>query len=244
MLSVIIPTYKEPYLNRTIRSLLWNKRADIEIIVVLDGASQDVYKHHRVHVIELPEQRGLRNAINVGVRVARGQFIMKVDAHCKFGKGFDIQLRPNKNEVMIPRRYDLDLDKWQEQGAPIDFQKLIIHPTYKKFQGISTKRKTDASVIETLAFQGSCWVMHKDWLPSIFPLDEETYGRFEHEPVEISFKTWRNGGKLLVNTNTWYAHPTAAKRTHRTPYDTKVWAAARELHADDYKKYVLNHELY
>lgn len=244
MLSVIIPAYKEPYLNRTIRSLIWNKRDDIEIIVVLDGADQDVYDHHRVHVIKLPEQRGMRNAINVGVKIARGEYIMKVDAHCKFDKEFDLKLRPQDNEVMIPRRYDLDCDKWQEFGEPADFHKLMIVPNHNKFHGVVVKNRKIDGISETLGFQGSCWVMKKSWFEKIGLYDEETFGRFGHESVEISFKTWQNGGRLLVNTDVWYAHPSSMKRTHKGSYNKDMWAKVLELYKDDYQKYVVNHDLY
>lgn len=243
MLSVIIPAYKEPHLNKTIRSLIFNKREDIEIIVVLDGATQDVYKHHRVHVIELPTQLGMRGAVNLGVKMARGDFIMKCDAHCKFGKGFDLELKPEHGEVMIPRMYDLDCDEWKEFGEPADFYKLIIHPTYNKFHGKVVRKKT-AEISETLGFQGSCWVMRRTWFDVIGFLDERVFSPFGHESVEISFKTWQNGGKLLVTKRTWYAHPSAAKRTHKTKYNREMWGKVLELYREDYKKYVLNHALY
>jgi glycosyltransferase involved in cell wall biosynthesis len=243
MLSVIIPAYKEKYLNRTIRSLLWNKAGEIEIIVVLDGADQEVLDNHRVHVIKLPERRGLRNAINLGVKMARGEYILKTDAHCKFGKHYDLHLKPEHGEVMIPRRFDLDCANWKEYGTPSDFHKLVIHPKYKKFHG-QVVRRSGPAIMETLSFQGSCWVMKKSWFETIGELDEITFGTFDYEPVEISFKTWQNGGKLLVNKNIWYAHPAAAKRTHNTPYNHELWSKIVDLYQDDYKKYVLNHALY
>lgn len=243
MLSIIVPAYKEPYLNKTLRSLLWNKRGDVEIIVVLDGADQPVLNHHRIHVIKVPEQRGMRHAINIGAKMARGEYLMKTDAHCKFGKDYDLHLRPEHGEVMIPRRYDLDRDKWQEFGEPADFHKLVIHPKYNKFHGMVVHRN-GPDVMETLSFQGSCWVMKKSWFDVIGPLDEETFSKFDYEPVEISFKTWQNGGKLLVNKNVWYAHAAAAKRSHRTKYNHSLWTKIVELYKEDYTKYVLNHALY
>ena len=243
MLSIIIPAYKEPHLNKTIRSLIWNKRGDIEIIVVLDGADQEVVNHHRVHVIKIPEQRGMRNAINTGVRMARGELIMKTDAHCKFAPGYDLELKPNENEVMIPRRYDLNCEDWKEYGAPSDFHKLVIHPKYKKFHGQVVRRKCEG-VIETQSFQGSCWVMHRSWFDTIGPLDEGQFGPFEMEPVEISFKTWKQGGKLLINTNTWYAHPVAAKRTHNTKRGIELWGRIVDMYKKDYQTYVLNRDFH
>ena len=37
MLSIIIPSYKDPLLQRTIDDILENAQGDIEIIAVLDG---------------------------------------------------------------------------------------------------------------------------------------------------------------------------------------------------------------
>jgi len=243
MLSIIIPAYKEKYLNRTIRSLLWNKRGDIEIIVVLDGADQRVKEHHRVHVIRLPDKRGMRHAINIGVAIARGELIMKCDAHCKFAKGFDLALQPKENEVMVPRKYKLNVDEWKEYDKPTDFQKLVIHPGYGKFQGQPARRK-GPDIMETLAFQGSCWVMHKAWYEKLNLLDAELFTPFGHESVEISMKTWQNGGKVLVNKTTWYAHADGLKRTHQPADQEKLWKWAVDYYKNDYQKYVLSHPLY
>jgi GT2 family glycosyltransferase len=144
---------------------------------------------------------------------------------------------------MVPRRYALNIEKWEEHGNPIDFEKLVIHKKYNKFHGQETHRKVEG-IGETLAFQGSCWVMRKELFNELNLLDENPFGKFGHESVEISFKVWQNGGKVLVNTDTWYAHPVSAKRTHNTPNNYKMWKKVREMYNDDYTKYVLNHALY
>jgi glycosyltransferase involved in cell wall biosynthesis len=214
-LTVIIPSYREPYLQRTIDDIRSNAETDVEIIAVLDGYRAPVLG---ASTIELNEHKGMRNAINLGVSMARGTHVMKVDGHCSFGKGFDrIILETIQDDwVVIPRRYALDPEKWELlPDRPIDYEKLIIHKTRNKFHGEEWRYKKGPDIDETMAFQGSCWTMSKKLLEKVVPLDDANYGPFVQEPVEISMKVWQAGGKLMVNKHTWYAHKHRSfSRTH------------------------------
>ncbi|MBI1864015.1 glycosyltransferase, partial [Candidatus Woesebacteria bacterium] len=66
MLSVVIPSYKDPLLHKTIDSLLENAEGEIEIIAVLDGywPSTPIKNEERVRVLHLGKNRGMRRAIN------------------------------------------------------------------------------------------------------------------------------------------------------------------------------------
>lgn len=90
-LSIIIPANTEMFLARTIQDILEHSEADTEVIAVLDGAWADpgISQHPRVNVIYVPVTVGQRAATNLGARLARGEYIMKVDAHCAFDQGFD-----------------------------------------------------------------------------------------------------------------------------------------------------------
>jgi len=90
-LSVIIPARNEQFLSRTIEDILSNIEADTEVVIVLDGvwAEPVIPQHERVNVIYVPEAIGQRAASNIGVKLAQGKYVMKVDAHCAFDKGFD-----------------------------------------------------------------------------------------------------------------------------------------------------------
>jgi glycosyltransferase involved in cell wall biosynthesis len=209
MLSIIIPSYREPYLQRTIDDIRANAETDVEIIAVLDGYDDKI---NNATVLKLNENRGMRNAINQGIAASSGEYILKTDGHCKFDRGFDRKLLETfeDNWVVIPRRYDLNPDTWEVMSTPfIDYDKLIIHKTRYKFHGerwVRRHKEHRPSIDETMCFQGSCWMMKRTWWDKIAPLDEANYGSFVQEPVEISFKTWQAGGKLMVNKNTWYAH--------------------------------------
>ena len=90
-LSVIIPSYRDPLLLKTIQSLLDNSTlgGELEIIAVMDGYWQPIIDDKRVKVVHLGRNRGMRGAINAGVSVSRGEFIMRTDEHCMFGNGYD-----------------------------------------------------------------------------------------------------------------------------------------------------------
>lgn len=62
MVSVIIPSYKDQYLPKTIDSLLENARGEIEVIVVLDGYWTKLKDDSRVRIVHLGKNRGMRGA--------------------------------------------------------------------------------------------------------------------------------------------------------------------------------------
>lgn len=73
MISVIIPSYKDPLLHKTIDSLLDNATSEIEIIAVLDGYWTDqIRPDKRVRIVHIGKNRGMRDAINAGVSVSKG----------------------------------------------------------------------------------------------------------------------------------------------------------------------------
>jgi len=115
MLSIIIPSYKDPLLNKTVESLLENAKGDIEIICVLDGYWMAPIDDPRVKVIHLGKNRGMREAINAGVAISKGEYLMRTDEHCIFCEGYDLGLTANlqDNWIMTPRRYYLDAKKWE-----------------------------------------------------------------------------------------------------------------------------------
>jgi glycosyltransferase involved in cell wall biosynthesis len=218
MLSVIIPSHNDVYLHKTIDSLLNNAVGDIEIIPVIDGYTpkQDFLADPRIKPVYHPYNMGMREAINTGVRIATGDFVMRTDEHCMFGERFDAIILDTiqPNWIVVPRRYFLDPVKWEVINTPpVDYEKLKIinYDRGRKFSGIPWKNRTeerkDTMIDETMAMQGSCWFMpHKWWDEVIGHLDSEGYGTLYQDSHEMVFKTWQAGGKLMVNKNTWYAH--------------------------------------
>jgi hypothetical protein len=223
MLSCIIPSYKDPLLNKTIDDILAKAEEEVEIIPVLDGYFQEVLNDPRVHPIHLHKNGGMRNAINTGVRMARGEYIMRTDEHCSFGQGFDrIILETIQDDwIVVPRRYALDVEKWEVMDIPpVDFSKLVILEKHHKFSAEAWPSRDeelkDVMIAETMGMQGSMWVMKKTWWEQVIgELQTEGYGPLYQDSHEMIFKTWQAGGKMMLNKNTWYAHKHRTfKRTH------------------------------
>ncbi len=225
MLSIIIPSYKDPLLQRTIDDILENAQGDIEIIAVLDGyiPTKPLREDPRVRILKFEKNQGMRAAINFGIAASSGEYVMKTDEHCAFDKGFDIKLLSQIEDdwIVTPRRFKLDTDKWQLiDEPPIDYERLITDRP-DKIGGVHWSKRAEERknilIDETMVFQGSCWVMsrkHWDWLGG---LHEEGYGTFAQEALEVCLKTWLGGGKVMVNKNTWYAHKHRKfGRTYRT----------------------------
>lgn len=116
-LSVLIPARNEEFLGNTIADVLHNARAETEIIAVLDG-QWPVYElpdHERLTLIYHSEPVGQRAATNEAARLSRAKFIMKLDAHCSVGKGFDVKLMADCKEdwTVIPRMFNLHVFDWE-----------------------------------------------------------------------------------------------------------------------------------
>jgi glycosyltransferase involved in cell wall biosynthesis len=209
--SIIIPSRNEPYLQKTIQDLLQKARGEIEIYAILDGVWEDSEKivfDPRVNYLFFPEARGMRNAINKGVELARGEYIMKTDAHCMFGEGYDEILKNDieDNWVVVPRRYALDPEKWAIEERTDDKYPIDVMRLDENYQAVPTTERKDNSIIPTESFQGSCWFMKKSYYKRLKLLDEEKFGTFWHEAQEIGLKVAKDGGKIMCNTKTYYAH--------------------------------------
>ena len=215
MLSIVIPAYKDPFLHKTIDSLLENAEGEIEVIPVLDGYWPDtqIKDDKRIKVVHLGKNRGMRGAINAGVSVAEGKFLLRSDQHCMFARGYDVELTKScrPNWIMTATRYFLDPVKWERMDIPpVLCEKLVIQGG-KKFSGQkwpSRDEKTkNRSLVETMAMQGSMWVMHKSWWEKVIKeLQTEGYGQMYQDSHEMIFKTWKAGGEMVLNKRTWFAH--------------------------------------
>lgn len=236
-LSVLIPARNEMFLARTIQDILEHAETDIEIIAVMDGAFADppVPQHPRVSLIHVPSSIGQRAATNLAARMARGEYVMKCDAHCAFDKGFDrIMLEDMQPDVtMVPVMRNLHAFDWVCQDGHRRYQgpsgpcvecgqstaRDVVwiakrRPQSTAYRFDSTmhfqywpeyKARQQGDLVETMSLQGSCFLMT---MQKYFELNicDESWGSWGQQGVEVAVKTWLSGGRVLVNKRTWYAH--------------------------------------
>ena len=118
-LSIIIPASNKNgiFINKTIEDILINIEMDTEIIVVYNGAWPDpgIPQHERINMIHYVEKIGQRVATNTGVRLSKAKYVMKLDAHCSFDKGFDRKLIENMqdNWTVAPIMKNLHAFNWK-----------------------------------------------------------------------------------------------------------------------------------
>ena len=225
MLSIVLPSYRDPLLAKTCADLLAQAQGDIEVLPVLDGYAPwfALPDDPRLRVIKRETNGGMREAINTGVEAARGEWLMRMDEHQTVGPGYDIILTGlcPPDGILTPRRYALDPERWavMEDVAPVDDMKLKIvrdDRGVERFSGVAWTRRGLPPTHETMAMQGSCWVMPRAWWDRVIGrLQTEGYGPLVQDSHEMVFKTWQAGGGLYTTRETWHAHKHRSfKRTH------------------------------
>ena len=98
-ISIIIPVYNEEmYIGGCLDSLMKNDTNLIQEILVIDGMSNDnttllVESYYN----KIPQLKLLLNknkivpcALNMGLKIAKSDFIMRIDAHSKYGLCFEL----------------------------------------------------------------------------------------------------------------------------------------------------------
>lgn len=226
MLSIIIPSRQPQYLQKTIDDLLAKAEGEVEVIVILDGYWPDpmINDNPKVRIIHqgtVHDNKGMRAAINAGVAIARGDYLMKIDEHCMVSQGYDLVLAKDcpEDTLVVPRRKRLDPEKWEliEDGRPpIDYM-IIDYPFARPYDdtcglhGAEYRQahydNIDKPIDDLMTMQGSCYFLsRKLWDSVIVEMDDKNYGPFTMEAQELSNKVWLSGGRVIVNKNAWYAH--------------------------------------
>ena len=237
MLSIIIPSRNEMFLEKTIRDLLAKASGEVEIIAVLDGywpLAEEIVDDPRVIYLHKGISEGMRMRINSGVAVARGEYIMKIDGHCMVDEGFDLELiKVNQdNWIQVPTRRKLDAENWcnvTSGNRDMNYMFLSYPDDPNERGGIGLHgRKWDEKnsdralrsekIVDLMSAQGSCYFMKKSYFEELELLDYVNYGPFGSEFQEVGLKCWLSGGRVVRNKNTVYYHLHKGKKYGRGYY--------------------------
>jgi len=125
-LSILIPSRNEQFLTRTIEDILCNIEGNTEIIVGLDGlwSEPPIKDNPRVTIVHVSESIGQRAMTNQLCRLSCAKYIMKVDAHCAFDKGFDVKMMSVMHDdwTMAPIMRNLHAFNWVCPDGHIRYQ--------------------------------------------------------------------------------------------------------------------------
>lgn len=135
MVSVIIPSYNsEKYIGETLESVCAQTYSDFEVLVMND-CSQDrtaeivgkyAQKDPRIHLINLPGNKGVSHARNQGVSMASGEWIAFLDSDDKWTKDklekqlkLQERLRAKKSAIEDPEFLFTGSSFIDEKGDPL-----------------------------------------------------------------------------------------------------------------------------
>lgn len=233
MLSVIIPARNERFLAPTVCDVLAKAQGEIEVLVILDGYWPDppLPADPRLRLLHRGRAMGMRQGINAAAAIARGEWLLKADAHTMWADGFDLELTRSTDHdwIVVPRRYALDPEAWafdlSNPGKyPIDYHYLS-YPNERPNDpecgmhgtpwSARKHARADLEIDDEMSSQGSAWCMSRRLWARIGPMDTAFYGPFVSEFQELGNKAWLSGGAVKVNKRTWYAHLRKGKKYGR-----------------------------
>lgn len=250
--GIIIPARNEVYLTKTVHDVFAKAEGEIAVYVVLEGywpegwdKTADQYPG-RLITIHHGQPWGMRACINQAASIAIDcDYLLKCDAHVMFAPGFDLDLQKHcpSRTIVVPRRYRLDAEKWeviQDGRPPVDYEYLT--PPDSNGGGLKGKawyergrERADVLCDELFLFQGSCWMMPRAYFYELELMDEENYGTFYKEALELSCKAWLSGGSVRVVKSTSYSHLHKQKRGYSMPSE-------EERKANEYSRKWLTNE--
>lgn len=185
-LSILIPARNEQYLQKTIDDIEAHKEADTEILWAEDHGLG---------------QRGLTNEL---CRRSTAKYVMKVDAHCSFGQGFDRIMLEDMDDrtIMAPTLLILDAERWEPKHKPISSAYYFDRDFVFQYD---RKAENTELINETMCLQGSAWMVSREnyWR---WNLCDESYGSWGSQGVELGIQAFLNGGRCVTNKKTYYAH--------------------------------------
>ncbi|GHV18264.1 hypothetical protein FACS18949_11720 [Clostridia bacterium] len=107
LISVVLPVYNsEQFLSEAVESILAQTFQDWELLAVCEPDSNDssdkvlakyAQKDNRIHVISNTQRLGLAASLNVGIRLANGEFIARMDS----------------DDISLPNRFSVELNYMQ-----------------------------------------------------------------------------------------------------------------------------------
>jgi glycosyltransferase involved in cell wall biosynthesis len=268
LVSVIMPVgknEKESSYIRTIDSLTKTAQGKIEILFLADGwcpKSDKLYSYPNLIIFPSKENLGERKTVNRGVKLAKGKYIFRVDAHCKMSEGWDENFAAlcSDKTLLVSILDALDEETWE--GLNHVYDSVSVTPScIEKWWG---RRKLDVlpNAFPTMSLTGCGWFCERDYFDSCLRFDEDL-SKWGCIGPELSIKVEKSGGQILVaktvncahlfNTSKGYSYSEVVKtqkvllqRYHKYLYTlaqkfmpVPAWEHIKEDYLDNWEKYFM-----
>lgn len=200
-ITVIIPTYnEEKYIKFCIDSVIsQDYPIDSLEVLIIDGLSEDktrevifsyLAKHHNIKLIDNPD-RIVPIALNIGIKISKGDVIIRLDGHCIYPK--------NYLSVLVKNLYALNADNvggvWNTLPARNNsLCRAIAVASSHKFGVGNSKHKIGATeIIETDTVPFGCY--RREIFDKIGLFDEDL---IRNQDDEFNARIIKNGGKIFI----------------------------------------------
>lgn len=210
-ISVVIPNYNGvDLLSKNLPIVIadtysFDKAA--EFIIVDNGSTDGSLdylrnEHPMVKIIKLSKNTGFSHAVNVGIRSAKGGFIVLINN--------DVYTNGNYLEKAIPHFRDKEV-------FAVSFHERGFGNANGKFDdgfvGHCPGEETENSK-ETFWVSGGSGVFRKDLLIKLGNFDEKLFSPFYWEDVDLSYRAMKRGYKLIWEPGSYvtHHHESTAKR--------------------------------
>lgn len=246
MLSVICPIYnEEKYIDKCIESLVAQDfpKENLEVIFA-DGMSSDrtreivtqyTLQYPWLKLIDNPD-RIVPKALNKAIGVAKGDIIMRIDAHAEYPSNYFSTL------VNGLSKYDADnigavckTDVLNKNSKSLSIREVLSHPLGVGNSTFRTGIK-EAKEVDTVPF--GCW-------------PRETFEKFglfneklvRNQDIELSKRILRENGKIFIIPDTYsvyYARETF-KKLAKNNYQNGKWNILTVWYTNQFNSLSLRH---
>lgn len=215
MLSIIVPAHnEEKYLNRTIRNIYdTTSLGGPEVIVVDQGGNGEI--DPRAMILTPGENVGERRAMNMAAEAARGEFLLRIDAHCDFSPhGWDAMMTEvtGEKDLTIAVLGALAEDWSQLPGHWYGLCRIIVNEDDEGRKGLECKWQKpnrDHSVYQAvepnMGATGCGMMIRKAFYDEIGGADE-SLPKMGAIGEEFAIKVWAHGGKCQTRTDVMIGH--------------------------------------
>jgi len=197
--SIIIPTYNTPQMAiECIQSLFdYKNECDIEIVVVDNGSDNSHKLIHgkfpHIKVIKNAENMGYGYAINQGIKVTDGEFILMLnsDTLAKQDNWIDEMINTFDDKTAVVGNRLINRDNQLVGCGVMGTNAKPIIRGWKEYNDHNKYNK----VCECISVCGACYMIKRSNIEKLGMLDENLI--FYFEETSYSYNARRNGFKVL-----------------------------------------------
>jgi GT2 family glycosyltransferase len=191
--AIVLAWLDEPWLRRSVESLLASEKVDVEVVLVDNGCTNDdvdqLERLPGVTVVRPGHNLGFSGGCNAGVAASRGEYVALVNGDAVVEPGTLARLveelqRPEIGIAAGSVRLASDPALLNSSGN-------LVHVLGMSWVGGLGERETRTAPTETAGAMGACLVTTRAHWDRLGGFDPHYFAY--HEDADLSLRTWRVG---------------------------------------------------